>query len=138
MSYLANNWYWILAAAVSGGGLLWLQLRDGTASGGVSPQDAVLLINREKAIVIDVCEPGEFAAGHIKGARNIPVAQLGADGAKGLPTNKQVPLVVACASGMRASKAAQQLRQLGYEKAQILNGGMKAWREANMPVEKTA
>jgi rhodanese-related sulfurtransferase len=39
---------------------------------------------------------------------------------------------------MRASKAAQQLRQLGYEKAQILNGGMKAWREANMPVEKTA
>jgi len=135
MSYLADNWYWIVAAAASGGGLLWLQLREGAASGGVSPQEAVLLINREKAVVVDVCEPTEFAGGHIKGARNIPAAQIGAD-AKGLPSNKQTPVVVVCASGIRAGKAAQALKKLGYEKAQVLNGGMKAWREANLPVEK--
>jgi rhodanese-related sulfurtransferase len=138
MSYLAENWYWMVAAAASGGGLLWLQLREGISGGGVSPQEAVLLINREKAWVIDVCESAEFATGHIKGARNVPLAQLGAEGSKGLPTNKQLPLVVVCASGMRSSKAVQQLKQMGYEKAQSLAGGMKAWREANLPVNKTA
>lgn len=136
MNYVVDNWYWILAAAISGGGLLWLQLRNG-ASGDLSPQEAVMLINREKASVLDVCDTAEYAAGHIKGARHVPLAQL-TEGVKGLPGNKQLPVVVVCASGMRASKGAAQLRQLGYEKAVVLRGGMKAWREANMPIEKTA
>jgi rhodanese-related sulfurtransferase len=136
MSYLAENWYWIAAAAASGGALLWLQLREGMAGGGVSPQEAVMLINREKAAVIDVCGPDEFAAGHLKGARNIPLDQLKAD-AKGLPGNKGLPVLVMCASGIRAGKAATQLKAMGYERAQVVNGGMKAWREANLPFEKS-
>jgi rhodanese-related sulfurtransferase len=46
--------------------------------------------------------------------------------------------VVVCASGMRSAKAAQQLKKMGHEKAQSLAGGMKAWREANLPVNKSA
>ncbi len=136
MNYVVDNWYWILAAAVSGGGLLWLQLRNG-ASGDLSPQEAVMLINREKASVVDVGDAAEFAAGHVKGARHVPLAQL-AEGAKGLPSNKQLPVVVVCATGLRAGKGVTQLKQLGYERAQALKGGMKGWREANLPVEKTA
>lgn len=136
MNYVVDNWYWILAAAVSGGGLLWLQLRNG-ASGDLSAQEAVMLINRERASVLDVGDAAEFSAGHIKGARHVPLADL-ADGVKGLPTNKQLPIVVVCATGMRAGKGAARLKQMGYDKAQVLRGGMKAWREANLPTEKTA
>ena len=133
-SYLVDNWYWIVAAAVSGGMLLQQQLKGGPG-GGVSPALAVQMINKEKALVIDVCEAGEYAAGHVAGARNVPLGELGS-GAKGLPGNKKLPLVVVCASGVRSAKAVAELKKLGYENAQSLAGGLKAWREANLPIEK--
>ena len=106
------------------------------AGAGITPQEAVMLINREKALVVDVCEAAEFAQGHINGARNIPLAQL-AEG-KGLPGKKQQAVVVVCASGARASRAAAQLKAQGYENVRVLGGGMNAWRTANLPVNKTA
>jgi rhodanese-related sulfurtransferase len=136
MSYLAENWYWMIAAAGSGSALLWLQMQDAMGSGGLSPQEAVMVINREKATVIDVCSPDEFANGHVKGARNIPLDQIKPD-MKGLPGNKSTPVLLMCASGIRAGKAAQQLKAMGYERAQVINGGMKAWRQANLPFDKT-
>ena len=93
------------------------------------------LINREKAVVVDVCEPDEFAAGHVNGARNVPLGQL----EEKLPSvvkNKQLPVVLVCAKGPRAARAEAVARKLGYEKAQALAGGMRAWREAGLPVEK--
>jgi len=134
MSYLVENWIWLLAAVVSGGLLLLPRLRGG--ADGVSPTEAVQLINREKAHVIDVCEPAEFAAGHIVGAKNIPLGELA--NAKGLPGNKTLPVVVVCASGIRSAKACTQLKALGYERAVSLMGGLSAWRQANLPVEKSA
>ncbi|RZI82856.1 MAG: rhodanese-like domain-containing protein [Rubrivivax sp.] len=137
MSYLLENWYWLVAALASGGLLLWPQIKGGVNGGGLSPADAVHLINREKAQVIDVCDAEEFAAGHVVGAKNVPLSALDAK-AKGLPGNKTIPLVVVCASGVRSAKAVAQLKTMGYEKAQVLAGGLKAWREANLPVEKSA
>jgi rhodanese-related sulfurtransferase len=105
------------------------------AAGGVAPNEAVLLINREKAVLIDVCEPHEFAQGHVVGSKNIPLAQLEAE----LPSvvkNKSVPVILVCQAGSRASRAAVQAKKLGYERAQALAGGLKAWREASLPTEK--
>ncbi len=134
MSFLLDNWYWLAAAVVSGIALFVPGL--GGSRAGIAVQDAVRMINREKAVVIDVCSKDEHAAGHIAGARNIPLDQL--DGAKGLPTNKELPLVVVCASGSRSSRAAAQLAKLGHQNVHVLAGGMGAWREANLPVEKSA
>ena len=105
------------------------------AAGGVAPNEAVLLINREKAVLIDVCEPHEFAQGHVVGSKNIPLEQLEAE----LPSvvkNKSVPVILVCQAGSRASRAAVQAKKLGYERAQALAGGLKAWREASLPTEK--
>jgi rhodanese-related sulfurtransferase len=130
-----HNWIWLLAALASGGLLLWPRL--GAAAGGITPQEAVRLINRERALVIDVSDNAEFAAGHVNGARNVPLAQL--DGAtKELPSDKARPLVVVCASGARASRAAKVLAQKGHQQVHVLAGGMKSWREAQLPVEKAA
>lgn len=137
MSFFIENWYLFVLAAVSGGLLLWPTITGAKSGGGVSVTDAVNLINREKAVVVDVCEPAEFATGHVTNARNVPLANIAA-GAKGLPTNKTLPLIVVCASGARAGTAAAKLRELGFEQAHVLAGGLKAWREANMPIEKSA
>jgi len=134
VSFVLQNWYLIVLALVSGGLLAWPMVSGG-GLGGLSAAQAVQLINREKAVMVDVCEAEEYAAGHASGARSVPLSQF----KERLPQvvkNKTVPLVLVCASGLRARRAAAMARQLGYEKAQALTGGMAAWREANMPVEK--
>ncbi|MGQ0597629.1 rhodanese-like domain-containing protein [Aquabacterium sp.] len=132
-SYIVDNWYWMVAAGASGALLLWQQLKEG-GNGGLTPALAVQLINKEKAQVIDVCEPAEFATAHVAGAKNIPLGEIG--NGKGLPGNKKLPLVVVCASGVRSAKAVTQLKAMGYENVQSLGGGLKAWREANLPIDK--
>ena len=133
LSFLIENWIPAVMALVSGALLLWPGLQRGGQGGAISATEAVRLINREKAVVIDVCEPAEYAAGHVAGSRNVPLSKL--DGANNLPSNKALPLVVVCATGARAPRAVAQLRKAGYANAQALAGGLKAWREANLPVE---
>lgn len=136
MNFLIENWFLVVAAVVSGGMLLWPLVAGGGRGAAVSPAEAVQLVNREKGVLIDVSEPEEFAKGHAVGSRNIPFGQL--EGHKQLPSNKALPLVVVCPTGARAGRAAGMLRKLGYEKAQVLAGGLKAWRDASLPVEKSA
>lgn len=134
MKFLIDNWMLISVALASGAMLLWPALKGATA-GGVSTAQAVQLINRERAVVVDVCETEEFAAGHVGGAKNVPVGQL----EQRLPEvvkNKTVPLILVCASGARANRALGVAKKLGYDKAQVLAGGMKSWKEANLPVER--
>jgi len=135
VKFLVDNWLLILVALVSGGMLIWPMLGK-ARGGGVSTQEAVRLINREKAVLVDVCEPDEFAAGHAAGARNVPLGSL--EGSKALPSNKALPLVLLCPSGARAARAAGVLRKAGYEHAVAVTGGTAAWRDASLPVEKSA
>jgi len=135
LKFLLDNWYLVLAALVSGGMLLWTTFARSTGAGSVSTAEAVRLVNREKAVLIDVCSAAEYAAGHVAGARNVPLDSI--EGHKQLPSNKTLPLVLLCQSGARASKAAGILRKAGYANVQVLAGGLKAWREANLPVEKS-
>lgn len=136
MKFIVDNWYLILVAIVSGGLLFWPSLSRRSGAGAVDTGEAVQLINREKGVLIDVREATEFTAGHAINAKNVPLASL--EGSTALPKNKALPLVVMCASGARASKAVGILRKLGFENVRPLAGGMKAWREANLPVEKSA
>ena len=136
MKFIIDNWYLFLAALASGGLLLWPTLARGVGGAKVSPAEAVMLINREKAVLIDVCEPAEYAAGHAAGAKNVPLKGL--ESSTELPKNKALPLVVLCASGARATRAVAILNKLGYGNSRALAGGLAAWREASLPVEKSA
>ena len=135
MNFVLDNWY-LFFVALASGTLLLLPVLRGAGAGGLSTAQAVQLINREKALVIDVCEPEEFAAGHAGGARNVPLGQL-QERLPQVAKNKAVPLILVCAKGARASRAAGIAKGLGYEKAQALAGGLAAWKEAGMPVEKS-
>ena len=135
MKFLLDNWSLVLVALTSGLLLLWPIIRS-AASGALSPTDAVQLINREKAVVIDVCEAHEYAAGHISGAKHIPLGQL-ANQLPGTVKNKDLPLIFVCKSGTRSSSAARIAKGLGYTKAQSLGGGLSGWLAASLPVEKS-
>ncbi len=134
MKFIIDNWYLFIVALASGSMLLWPLIKN--ASGGsLTPAGAVQLINREKAVVIDVCETEEFATGHVGGAKNVPLGQL----EERLPSvvkNKALPVILVCASGARANRAVGIAKKLGYDNAQAMAGGLKAWREASLPVEK--
>lgn len=136
MKFLIDNWQLISIAVASGGMLVWPLLTGGMTAGAVNASAAVQLINREKAVVIDVCDPAEFAAAHVGGAKNVPLNELEAK-LPGLVKNKGLPLILVCASGARSSRAVAIAKKLGYEQVQSLGGGLKAWKEANLPIEKS-
>lgn len=135
MSFFIENWTLFALALVSGGLLLWPALTGSAGAGSLNANEVVQLINREKATVVDVCSPDEFAAGHVAGAKNVPLDELEAK-LGGLVKNKTAPLVLVCASGMRSRRAVATAKKLGYENAHSLTGGMGAWRAASLPVEK--
>ena len=132
MNFLLENWMLIAVALASGVALVVPTLGKGS---GLSPQDMVQLMNREKAVVIDVCEPDEFARGHVFGAKNLPLGELEAKLSQ-VAKNKSNPVVMVCQVGARSARAAATAKKLGYENVQSLAGGLKAWQAANMPIEK--
>ena len=134
MKFLLDNWM-LIAVAIVSGTMLLMPIIQG-ASGGLTAEAAVQLINREKAVVIDVCETEEFAAGHVGGAKNIPLNAL-EDKLASTVKNKALPLILVCATGARSARAVAIAKKLGYENTQAMSGGLKAWRTANLPLEKT-
>ena len=134
MKFILDNWM-LISVALASGFMLFLPVMQGAATAGLSPQQAVQMINREKAQVIDVCSAEEYAAGHLIGARHVPLDQLEQQLAS-VAKNKSQPLILVCASGLRSKRAVAVAKKLGYEQAHSLTGGLKAWKEANLPVEK--
>lgn len=135
MKFILDNWTLFLLALTSGTLLLWPVVR-GAVGNHLTPTAAVQLINQDKAVVVDVCEPHEYAAGHVAGAKHIPLAQL----VEKLPEvvrNKELPVIFVCQSGSRSASAVRTAKGLGYAQAQSLAGGLSSWRTASLPVEKS-
>jgi rhodanese-related sulfurtransferase len=114
--------------------LFWPQIK-GAAGGTLTAAGAVQLINREKAVVVDVSEADEFATGHVNNSKNVPFSQLD-EKLTSLVKNKDLPLILVCTSGVRSNRAVAVAKKLGFTNAQSMAGGLKAWREANLPLEK--
>jgi rhodanese-related sulfurtransferase len=102
----------------------------------VSATEAVMLMNRNKALVLDVRNAEEFAAGHIQGAKHIPVAEL-AGRMKEIEKFKDKPVLVHCQKGMRAKAACGILRGQQFSQLHNLQGGLDTWIEAKLPLVKS-
>lgn len=136
MKFFIDNWLLLSIALTSGGLLIWPLLKGATAK-GLTSAAAVTLINREKGVLIDVSEPEEFAQAHAIGAKNCPLNQF-EDKLPGLVKNKAVPVIFVCPTGARSLRAVAVAKTLGYAQPQALASGLKAWREANLPIESSA
>jgi rhodanese-related sulfurtransferase len=133
VKFLSDNWHLILVALTSGGLLVWPLIKASKA--GLTAAMAVQLINRERGVLIDVSNPDEFAAAHAKGAKNIPLNELEAKLAIAVK-KKDTPIIFICPMGKRSANATAAAKKMGYVAAQNLSGGLRAWRDANMPIQK--
>jgi rhodanese-related sulfurtransferase len=127
----------LLGLAVVSGGMLIFPLlsRGARTTNEVGATDAVMLINRKDAVVLDVRDDTEFASGHITNARHVPEKRL-ADHLKALEKFKNKPVIISCASGRRSAVVANSLRKQGFVDVVALRGGIGAWLQAGMPLEK--
>ena len=135
MDFVRNNLLLIVVAVVSGAMLIWPLLRRTTGGPWVDASMATQLINREDALVVDVRDQGEYGAGHILGAKNWPLDHIDERGGEAA-RRKDKPVIVYCDTGERAPKAAAALRKLGFTRVVNLSGGLPAWQQAGLPVEK--
>jgi rhodanese-related sulfurtransferase len=135
LEFAAHHPTLIVLLVVAALAVLVYELRERSRGvGAVSPQDAVRLMN-QGATLFDVRSAEAFAAGHIRGARHLPVDGL-AGSVDGLKRLKDRPVIVYCERGVSASAAMRELMQLGFSKVVNLRGGLNAWRAENLPLAR--
>jgi rhodanese-related sulfurtransferase len=134
VEFFKSNILLIGLALGSGFMLLLPSLKKG--AGGVpnlSATEAVTLINRSNAFVLDVRDDAEFASGHIADATHISLANL-PERLSELKKYQNKTVLVNCQRGMRSAKACDILRKAEFTQVHNLQGGLNAWVEAKLPI----
>ncbi len=101
----------------------------------ITPAGLTQLINRDNALVIDVSSIQDYEKGHIPGARHVAMSQFDPE-SKELAKAKELPIVVYCKTGQTSGGAAKRLIKAGFSKVHALEGGLRTWVEAQLPLVK--
>ena len=133
MEFFLNNIWLVAIALISGGALLWPNLQQ--RGQNVSLLQATQLINQGKSVILDVREPSQFAAGHMRDAKNIPLKEL-PNRLSELEKFKSKTVIVVCQAGAGAGKAVSQLKKAGFDQVVSLQGGLAAWQGQGLPLAK--
>jgi rhodanese-related sulfurtransferase len=133
--YTTNHPFLVAAAAILAVLTIVIELRArARGSSLIAPADAVRLVNGG-ALVLDVRDANEYEAGHIIDARNVPAKEVG-ERAETLKKYRDKPVVICCESGFASANAAKALKALGFNKVATLRGGLRSWRQENLPLVK--
>lgn len=123
----------LLFVAVASGIMLLLPSIGRGSTKKVTVSQAIQMANQQHGIFLDARSADAFKTGTIPQARNVPAADVPAKlGA--LPKDK--PIIVFCDSGREATRVADALRKEGYAQAVSLEGGLKEWAQAGMPLSR--
>lgn len=101
----------------------------------LAPAQVTALINQENALVVDLRPYADFQKGHIAGSKNVLMGQFDPE-SKQLAPAKALPIVLVCQSGITVVGAAKRLKKAGFERVHILEGGISAWQQAELPLVK--
>ena len=135
LKFVTEHIFLVALAAVSGTMLVWPTIRRSTAGPSISTLQATLLINQQNALVLDVRDAAEYEGGHVLNSRHLAIGELEARSSE-LEKFKAKPVIVVCESGNRSDKAVATLRKQGFGQVFSLSGGIGAWRQAGLPLEK--
>jgi rhodanese-related sulfurtransferase len=102
----------------------------------LSPAMAIRLMNNhDDALVIDIRTAADFKNGHIKGSKSAPLSEF-ASKIDAFSSYKDKPVLIYCNSGNTATRAIKLLKNAGFKQVNNLQGGIIAWKDANMPLTK--
>ena len=134
--FVMNNLALVALFVASGAMLLWPEIaRLAGASNEIGTLEATRLMNHGPSLVLDVREEADYAAGHLPRARHIPLKDLDKRIAE-IAKYKDKPVIVTCRGGPRAGAACRLLKRSGFATVYQLKGGVAAWEQASLPLEK--
>lgn len=99
------------------------------------PAGLTALVNRDNALVVDLRPMADFEKGHIPGSKNVQMSQFDPEN-KQLAAARSLPVVLVCKTGQTAGQAAKRLKKAGFEHVHVLDGGIGAWQQADLPLAK--
>ena len=102
---------------------------------GLRPAELTALVNRDNALVVDLRPIGDFEKGHIPGSKNVQMSQFDPEN-KQLAAARSLPVVLVCKAGQSSGDAAKRLRKAGFEHVYVLDGGLGAWQQADLPLAR--
>ena len=134
--FILNNIALVALFVASGIMLVWPELSS-LAAGGmqIGTLEATRLMNQGHTLILDVRDAPEFARGHLPKARHIPMQEL-SKRIEEIGKFKDKPVIVTCGTGGRAAAASRFLKRAGFTAVYQLKGGLAAWQQASLPVEK--
>ena len=136
LPFLEKNWPLVLVFVLSGVMLLWPWLSKLLSPvREIGTFDATRMMNTENPLILDIREPKEFVGARLPNAVHIPVSQI-KDRCGELSKDHARPVIVYCDRGQRGGAAASALGKLGFTRVQSLRGGLRAWQDAGLPVQK--
>ncbi|MFL6591461.1 MAG: rhodanese-like domain-containing protein [Luteimonas sp.] len=101
----------------------------------LGPAALTALVNRDNALVVDLRPNADFEKGHIPGSKNVQPSQFDPEH-KQLAAARSLPVVLVCKAGQASGDAAKRLRKAGFERVYVLDGGIGAWQQADLPLAK--
>ena len=135
--FISNNLALVALFLASGLMLVWPEIQKLIGAGGaeLGTLEATRLMNQGSTLILDVRDGEEYAAGHLPRARHIPIREL-SKRVDEIAKFKNKPVLVTCKSGTRAGAACRFLKQAGFANVYQLKGGLAAWQQASLPIEK--
>lgn len=99
------------------------------------PAELTALVNREDALVIDLSASADYERGHVAGSRNVAASAFGPEH-KLVAAHRERPIVLVDRTGMATGAQATRLKKAGFTRVYVLDGGIAAWQQADLPLVK--
>ncbi len=101
----------------------------------LTPAGLTQLINKNNALLIDVSSIQDYEKGHVPGARHVAMSQFDPEN-KDLAKARELPVAIYCKTGQTSGTAAKRLKKAGFSDVYTLEGGLRTWMEAQLPLVK--
>ena len=135
--FLLDNFALVAIFLASGVMLFWPELSRLGGIGGaeIGTLEATRLMNQGSTLILDVRDGRDYASGHLPRARHIPMSEL-SKRVNEIGKYKDKPVILTSAPGPRGAGAARVLKQAGFNQVYRLKGGLAAWEQASLPLER--
>jgi len=134
--FIMDNLALVALFLASGAMLFWPEIsRLAGGAAQLGTLEVTRLMNQGGTLVLDIREGEDYSSGHLPRARHIPLSQL-SNRVDEIGKFKEKAVIVTCRTGARAGAASRVLKQAGFKNVFELRGGVNAWQQASLPVEK--